>query len=215
MNSTPNKTQYDKFKQAVGRQLNFILVIHTDATWHIYKKLSKEERDNDFINPNGLIQQAWHGWEDMCKSETETTLRRLHESIFKFPAPKKMTKESLTIVIWNYRCYMAEDHTIPAETKPSNAKNPLQRRSSIGSRTYRCINPPPDAKPFTSKAGLACLKILSDVCQQHDGSCTEEQLRLAILARGAEITPKVESAWRFFQFYRPGLIESQLIIYIK
>lgn len=214
MSKTPNKALYDKLKQAIGPQLNAILVIHQDATWHIYKHLSKEEQDNDFQNPNGKIQEAWRGWEDMMNRTTEKSLRTLHNAIFQFQAPKLMTKEALTVIIWNYRCHHAEDHT-KVENKPGVAKNPLQRKSSIGSRTYRCVTPPPDAKPFTSPAGIACYNILKSCCNNNGGSCTEEQLKQLVLARGAEITPKVESAWRFFQFYRPGLIESQLIIYTK
>ncbi len=215
MSKTPNKTQYDKFKQAIGKQLNAILVKHHDATWHIYKHLSKEEQDNEFASSTSQIQEVWRGWEDMLKRTIETSLRSLHESIFQFPAPKKMTKEELTVIIWNYRCFHAEDRTKPSETKPGIAKNPLQRRSAIGSRTYRLSVPQSDAKPFTSKAGIACYTIVKAVCQANGGSCTEEQLKPIIMARAIEITPKVESAWRFFQFYRPGLIESQLIIYIK
>lgn len=215
MSKTPNKTLYEQLRQSNKGTADCILVLETDATWHIYRHLSKEEQDNDFISPTGKITEVWRGWEDMLKRTTRKALETLHFSIFQIPAPKKMTDESLCILIWNYRCYNALDHRIPQDPPVNQVKNPLQRHSSIANRVYSILEPSADAKKFTSPAGLACLAIIKQCCEANGGVCTEGQLKPMIMENAAKITPKTDSAWRFLQFYRPQLVEAELIAYKK
>lgn len=204
------KKEYELLKPAVGKQLNAVLILATDATWHIVRTEFSAHA------PLAVNQtEVWHGWEEMMQRTTEKHARILHERLFGFPWPKKDTYMSLVILLWNYRCKHAIDHTVDEGQASVTAGNPLQRHSSIAGRTYQVITPSMDAKAYTSPAAMACLKIIDDVCKANGGTCTEEQLKKVVLERGAEITPKVESAWRFLQFYRPLLVNAERIIYKK
>jgi hypothetical protein len=215
---TPNKDLYDKLKASNKGNMNNILVLETDATWHIYRKLSKEEQANDFATATGKITTAWHGFDVFEKDFTRKTLESLHQSIFQFKAPSesKMSTMSLALLIWNYRNYHATDHSKPAESQVPG-QTPGQRFSSIGGRTYKLATPIPGVhKPYTSKAGLACLKIITDMCKaSSDGTVNEAMLKPEVMKRASEITPKTDSAWRFLQFYRPLLVDAGLIEYQK
>ena len=215
---TPNKDLYDKLKASNKGNMNNILVLETDATWHIYRKLSKEEKDNDMINPNGKITDCWRGFEDFEKRSPRKSLESLHQSLFQFKAPSesKMSTMSLAVLIWNYRNYHATDHSKPIESQVPG-QTPGQRFSSIGGRVYKLATPIPGVhKEYTSKAGLACLKIITDMCKvSTDGTVNEALLKPEVMKRAAEITPKTDSAWRFLQFYRPLLVDAGLIEYIK
>jgi hypothetical protein len=129
----------------------------------------------------------------------------------------KKVDEALSTLIWNYRLSRAKDWTVPEATLTTGSEI---RFSKIASRMYQVIDQPPGAKPYTSKAGLACYKIIVDVCGGNvGGTCTEGDLKKAVVERGLEITPThtkdPTSAWRFLQFYRPLLVEAGLLIYTK
>lgn len=208
-----SRKDYERFKVAAGPQLKACLILASDATWHICRT------ENSADAPLKMNQvEVWHGWEEMLRRTTRKSLATLHEKFFGFPCPSetKLTTMSLCILIWNYRCAHAIDHTIPVE-QGSTAANSLQRHSAIAHRTYQVITPSKDAKPYKSPAAMACLKIIKDCCEKGNGTCTEAELKVAVEQRALEITPSTapNSAWRFLQFYRPKLVEAELIIYNK
>lgn len=209
---TPNKDAYEKLR-TTGQWAKATLLLRGDATWHIVKHMSNEE----FIAEGYNVTQIWRGWEDMLRSTTHDSLKTIHNKVWPDVKIGKAlaTKEALCLLIWNYRCSQAIDHTVEVQTTTGVAKNPLQRASSIAGRVYKVITPSADAKPYTSPAAMACLKIIKDVCEANGGSCTEGQLKPVIMARASEITPKTNSAWRFLQFYRPLLVNAEMITYTK
>lgn len=213
---TPTKKkEYDQLRQAIGPQLKACLILSADATWHICRSEISAHA------PLAMNQtEVWHGWEEMLRRTTRKSLATLHERLFGFTCPTeaKMSTMSLCILIWNYRCAHAYDHVAEDEKgKVGNnaGTNPLQRHSNIANRTYQIIKPSKDAKPYTSPAAMACLKIIKDTCDANGGTCTEAQLKEQIIARATEITKKDDSAWRFLQFYRPKLVDAEQIIYNK
>ena len=215
---TPNKSAYDSLKLANNTNLNKVLVLCHDATWHIVKHY-------DLINGPAVgpclseIQEQFNGWQGMMQTMGRKSFETLHKSFFPdVKLTKKTTTEELCVIIWNYRLSKAHDWTAATPSNPGDAKNPLQRKSAIAGRTYELITPSADAKKFTSPAGLACLKIIQDVCGESK-VCTEGDLKAAVVQRGLEITKTHESdptsAWRFLQFYRPLMVASELIVYKK
>lgn len=211
---TPNRAAYDKLCVASKSELSKILILTNEATWFIVRSPSQASAPLEHD-----VQQIFHGWEDMLACMSHKSLITLHQSFWPDIKIGKAleSKEALCVLIWNYRLSKAVDLTV-SEAAQTIAKNPLQRASSIAGRTYRIITPSKDAKPFTSKAGLACLAIIKDVCGEA-GICSEGDLKLVVCSRGMEITKTAEadptSAWRFLQFYRPLLVESELIEYKK
>lgn len=215
---TPNKEAYESLKLANNTNLNKILVLCHDATWHIVKHY--DLANGPAVGPRlSEIQEQFNGWQGMMATMSRKSFETLHNSFFPdVKISKKMTTEELCVIIWNYRLSKAIDHTIETTSTPGLAKNPLQRKSSIAGRTYELITPSADAKKFTSPAGLACLKIITDCCGEAR-TCTEGDLKALVVQRGLEITKTHESdptsAWRFLQFYRPLMVASELIVYKK
>lgn len=213
---TPLKAAYQALCQSSKELSAKILILTHDGTWYIVRSTSQADAPLD-----SEVQCVYHGWEEFMRLNSVQSLTTTHKHVWPdYPITKALASHaSLSTLIWNYRLSKAIDLTRP-QTPDSVVKNPLQRASKIATRSYTIItNPPADAKPFTSKAGLACLKIIKDVCELHGGVCTEGQLKPVVCSRGLEITKTAEkdptSAWRFLQFYRPQLVESQLITYTK
>ena len=191
-----------------------LLVLTVDATWYIMRSLSQADGPRDVD-----IQETWHGWEEFLQTHTHEKLKTIHNLAFPgIKIPKALTaKEALCMFIWNYRLSKAIDVRFP-QVKENAVKNPLQRASAISGRRYVLTTPDADAKPFTSPAGLACLALIKECCGDSI-VCTEGDLKALVLQKGETITPTAKedpsSAWRFLQFYRPKLVEAQLITYHK
>lgn len=213
---TPNRAAYEALRKSSKEASLKKLIMTHEGVWYVVRS---ETQANAPLDTD--IQVTYNGWESFNRLNSYQSLATTHKHVWPDYEIGKALKsqEALSTLIWNYRLSKAIDLTVP-QTAENEVKNTLQRASSIAGRSYTIINnTPPDAKPFTSKAGLACLKIIKDVCELHGGICTEGQLKPIVCARGTEITKTAEqdptSAWRFLQFYRPQLVESQLITYTK
>lgn len=224
--STPNKALFDQLCETNKHALSRTLVLYHDATWHITKHISKEEEIADHASAIGKYHNIFRGWETMLQWMSHNSLKTV--ALNAFPGiiephlkakGKLATKESLCVLVWNWRLYNATDETIPVESEDRQyaVKNPLQKFSSIAGRTYRITTPPPDAKPYTSKAAMACLKIIKDCCEKsNNGLALEADVKKEVLSRHAEITSTGHvSAWRFLQFYRPKLVDAGHLVYDK
>lgn len=223
--NTPNQTLFHQLCESNKMALSKTLVLYHDATWHIHHHLTPEDEIADHASPIGKYHQIFRGWEAMLRWMSQDSLKTV--ALKAFPGViephlkakgKLASKEALCVLVWNWRLYNAIDETAPVERQEGTyaVKNPLQRHSSIAGRTYRVTTPPADAKPYTSPAAMACLKIIKDCCARSNGVATEEQVKKEVFARHTEITETGDtSAWRFMQFYRPKLVDAGMVVYDK
>lgn len=219
----PNRAAYDELCKSNKSNMELTLVRTNEATWLLVDKLT--------INPNlALInetswQQVFPGWDIFLQFHSLKSLQTMHKVMFPdIPIGKaQATRESLAVLIWNARLAKATDirkaSIAAAEKSGGTFKNPMQRASAIATRTYTIIPPeqrPADAKQFTSPAGIACYNLIVECCGE-SGSCVEGDLKKLVEEKGTLITKsdKANAPWRFLQFYRPLLVESQWIAYQK
>lgn len=198
------------------------LVHTTDAQWLLFDRITHTS-----VPPESMIQSSWHGYEDFELNTTRDILAKSHENIFGTKCDKKMSHTSLALVMFLYRCSKAQSYLPGSENALGKAPGGGVRKLSMDARSYAMLPLPEgavftpdgglmgkDGKKITGKQGVACLKILKDTCGE-SLKCSELQLREAVTARAAEVTAKAESAWRFFQFYRPLFVAAGLCNYQK
>ena len=212
---TPNRSAYEALLTLSKTNSEKILLLCHDASWYIVRVW--DEVGGCGQGPrHEEVQETWKGWEEMNRRMSQSSLETLHKALWPdIPMGKAMkVKEALSSLIWNYRLSRAKDWTVD-NIEPGA---PVVRKSVIAGRTYTVTEPIAGTAPYTSKAGLACYKIIKEVCGT-SGTCTEGDLKKVIVERGQEITPTHKddptSAWRFLQFYRPHLVAAGMLIYTK
>lgn len=227
MNPNKKSPYGDLNLSSTNPHLKCALYLFDDATWHIYRSEMDSMAPSD---SNKNVMSYWKNWEAFDGGMALSLAQKQHELLFGFKPHKNTSKIELTLIIYAYRCAQAIDHRTEATMREGArvAGNPLERKSSIAGRRYRIL-PVPDnlliadgtgivdgitEKKVTGKQGLVCYRIIEQTAAT-DKVVSEGRLKTEVERRAAEITTKVDSAWRFMQFYRPILVSAGLIEYIK
>jgi hypothetical protein len=191
------------------RDLHHTLCLDKHGTWRKYTK------PENITVMSSARQVTYRNYEDFDDEVTLGDLIALHEEFFRKAPTKKLQKDraELSLIIWHHLCNVADDRTTIGQTEAHTDDNGNRRRQSLADREYtvRTVEDLPKALSSVPPQARVCYQILADICEQQD-SVSEQALMGAVAQASEQGRLKTkQDPWRIFQYYRPKLVEHNLI----
>lgn len=203
----PAKPLYERLPMDNGCQ-NDCLVLDKHGTWFRFPSSS-----HCTIVEAGIEKKipGFAKFDDLVTLDEAVTA---HSKLFGEEPAKSLDPIMVKLAVWKGLCHnengaknrmekpVAVDHTTG---EPKRVKKLANRKYVLVKNDWAAIHIP---------QALACLRIIRDsVTPGGDGvvgEVTEELLKAKIMERQAELHTR-QDPWRIFQYYRPRLIEAQIL----
>lgn len=189
-------------------------------------------RDADsitLVNSSRDFTREWDGWECFNAALDPRSLAQLAANMGIPLRFKKGSKEELSLEVWSGLCYLADDRRAAADKLPTRdaltgkVKGKRGRpRSNLSSRKYIMVpvkggdrKTMLDDCPCTTRQARKVWEFFVDeYLATNSLIVTEGRMRDIVNDRAEELRTK-QDPWRIFCYYRPELMDCQLVKYEK
>lgn len=186
---------------------------------HVYMYSSPE--DITLVDSARMKEYEWAGYDHFNKALDAREMANLAVNLGIRLEFKKGRKEDLAMELWDQLCRMADDRRTakaPIKRDPLTGKKRGRKKTDLGSRRYRIVSIDHEDRkkliddvPMTTRQAKKIWEFFVDEYLA-TGSLyiTEARMQNIVNDRAEELRTK-QDPWRIFCYYRPELIQCQLI----
>lgn len=165
--------------------------------------------------------QEWSGWSHFNESMEPAMMLKLSINLGIMLEFRKGSKETLSLELWDHMCRRADDRrqaSTPRGFDPvTGAKKRGRKKQNLDGRRYHIIEPLSEKKemlneaPITTRQGRKIYEFFVDEgFRTGSRVITEGRMKDIVNDRAEELRTK-QDPWRIFCYYRPELVDCQLI----